>query len=359
MSTASIFEDFANEVICEIFDFLDHYHIYNAFHNLNSRFNDLLHWANTLQHIDMSYLSKPNFQRYSTEMIQPNSHRIHSLHLGNRWMFEEIFSTPENVQRFSALRTIILDNMVTFNVLNRLTSCPNLSSLIIHGSDRSTINNTTCQPILSLPHLRYCKMSMNGPIIFRSPLNFSNEQNTLDHLVLKGECDIHLLSYLLSSPLQFRRLSIDQIVDLHLVVQLVILPISDRLTHLSLKPHRMPFDLFEPFLIRFPPSIQVLQLSFNEDKQYLSSDRWEHLITTHFPNLSVFDIKHTCCTRNDNERQWYENQIQGFNSPFWLDRNWYFGYQHGRMNANISCHVFYSVRPYRYCQRNVCCLSQI
>ena len=359
MSTVSIFEHFSNEVICEIFDFLDHYHIYNAFYNLNNRFNDLLHWSNTLQHINMSFLSKSNFRRYLTEMVRPNSDRILSLHLGNRWMFEEIFSSPENVQRFSVLRAIILDHMVTFDALDCLTSCSNLSSLIIHGSDRSLINDGTCQPIFSLPNLRYCKMSTEGTINFQSPLNISNEQNSLDHLVLKGQCDIHLLSYLLSSSLQLHRLSIDRIVGVPLLMHPVILSISDRLTHLSLNLHRIPFVIFERFLIHFPSGIQLLQLSFNEDKQYLNSNRWEHLITTHFPNLSVFDIEHICCTHNDDERHWYKNQIQGFNSPFWLDRNWYFGYQHGRMNSNTSRHAFYSVQPYRYCQRKFCFYHRI
>lgn len=351
MSWISTFEDLANETIDEILIYFNHCDIYNAFYNLNNRFAALCHRSNAIQCINMTCLSKMNYRRYLTEIVLPNSHRIVRLHLGNRWMFEEIFSSIEHAQRFRALRTITLDNMVTFDALDRLAACPHLSSLTINAYDGSRIDGTICQSLYSFPPVKSCKMSTNGKIIFVSPFDSFNEQSSLDHLILKGRCDIHLLPYLLSKPLQLRRLSIDRIENLRLFMEPNLSSISDRLTHLSLKLYGIPFDSFEPFLIRFPSSLQVLEFSFDDDQQYLNSNRWERLITAYFPNLSVFDIEHVCCTNYHFQRQLYENQIQGFNSPFWLHRNCFFGYQHGAINGNLTYHVFYSIQPYRYYPR--------
>ena len=347
-SIVSTLEDLSNEVVYEIFDFLDVYHVYNAFNKLNSRFDHLIHHSNVPLNINMSFLSKSNFRRYLSEMILPNTQRIRSLHLENQPMFEEIFSSSENVQQFSDLRTIILDNMLTFTDLNCFASFSNLSSLIIGKFACQSIIDVICKSAASLPALKYCKISIKKSMDSDSRLISLNQQSTIEHLVITGNYYIGDLPYLLSHLPRLRRLSIDCLSDYFIGRSPMNFLPSNQLTHLSLKLKNIHFHRFEEYFIRFPASIQILRLSTDEDKEYLDANRWERLIGTFLPNLRVWDFQHTCVTRNDPHRLLYEDSIKQFTSPFWINRKWYFGYQSGRRNENSFYHSFYSVKPYRY-----------
>jgi hypothetical protein len=79
----SIFEDLSNELVYEIFEFLDFHHAYQSFYNLNSRFRNLFVYSNLPIKINISSISKSAFHRYLTDIITPHTNRIQSLRLSN------------------------------------------------------------------------------------------------------------------------------------------------------------------------------------------------------------------------------------------------------------------------------------
>lgn len=344
----STLEDLSNEVIYEIFDFLDVYHVYNGFNKLNKRFDYLVHHSNLPLNINMSFLSRANFRRYLSDMILPNSQRIRSLHLHNQPMFEEMFSSSENVQKFSEVQTIILNNMITFTNFNWFASFPNLSSLIIKKFRCQSIIAFISQSATSLPALKYCQISIDKSVYFNYSSTDLNEQSTIEHLVIHGNCQFGDLSYLLSYLPRLHRLSIDSISNDYIRPSLINILPSNQLTHLSLKLKDIEFHRFENYFSCLPSSLQVFRLSCDEDRNYLDANRWERLIRTYLPNLRIWDFQHTCAIRNDPDRVMYEDSIKQFTSPFWINRNWYFGYQSGKRNDNSSYYTFYSVKSLRY-----------
>ncbi|CAF5054351.1 unnamed protein product, partial [Rotaria sp. Silwood1] len=90
----SHFEDLANEIIYEIFEYLDVYHVYQGFFYLNIRFQNLLINTNLPIQINIPTMSKTNFELYHQNMIKPNKHRIDLLHLSNPFTVDIIFSPP-------------------------------------------------------------------------------------------------------------------------------------------------------------------------------------------------------------------------------------------------------------------------
>ena len=84
-------DDLSNENIYEIFDFLDFSHIYNAFRNLNTRFQNLLLDSNFPIKINLSNLSKLNFNRIHKEILIPYQYRRKSLSISNLSMHQMIF----------------------------------------------------------------------------------------------------------------------------------------------------------------------------------------------------------------------------------------------------------------------------
>ena len=342
------FEDLSNEVIYEIFDCLEVYHIYEAFHDLNLRFRNLLTCSNQPLHINTSFLNKSNFERYFTDFVVPNMDRISSIHLRNSFMSDHVFSSLENIQRFNGLKTIILDQITSFDGLNRLNCLPNLSSLIINQSDRTTTENINWHWIISLPALKYCKIfSEDCYVSFPSSSETFNESPSMEHLVINSRCNLQKLPYLLSRFPHLRRLSIDYLYYSSDRRIRAFPKVTSKLTHVFLDLGKITFNQLEPFLAQFLPSLKVLRISTNDDEEYINASRWERLISTYMLDLRVFDMQYICRTRDDHDQLVFDDLIKQFTSPFWVQRQWYFACQHHEGNDGSSRSIFYSVKPYR------------
>ncbi|CAF1333805.1 unnamed protein product [Rotaria sordida] len=160
-SSINQFENLSNEVIYEIFEFLNVYQLYESFFDLNTRFRNLCIYSNLPIEINNQSLSKSTFQRYYTNLILPNKHRIRSLDLSDPFIIDFFSLSTEHISKYFQLQTLILDKMESGyleNLLTSLTSFPNLSSLIISIGLGST-TNTLWNLIFQLPVLKYCKIS--------------------------------------------------------------------------------------------------------------------------------------------------------------------------------------------------------
>jgi GH35 family endo-1,4-beta-xylanase len=70
------FEDLSNELIYDIFEFLDYFHVYEACFDLNLRFHSLITNSNLPIKINLSSISKSAFKRYNKDIIETSMHRI-------------------------------------------------------------------------------------------------------------------------------------------------------------------------------------------------------------------------------------------------------------------------------------------
>ncbi|CAF0881318.1 unnamed protein product, partial [Adineta ricciae] len=181
------FEDLSNEVICDIFEYLNAYHIYESFLNLNTRFQNLLKHLPIPLIINIpSFLSKSIFQQYYTDFIQPNIYQTQSFYAVNPFITNFFLSTTENFAQCSQLQTLILDEMPTEqleNLLISLSSLPKFSSLTMHVMD-DTHRNNICNLIFQLPKLKFCK------IFFAETIRLAYLSicisSPIEHLVLTG-----------------------------------------------------------------------------------------------------------------------------------------------------------------------------
>jgi hypothetical protein len=146
---SSCFEDLSNELIYEIFEYLDYFHVYEAFVNLNTRFYNLVINSNLPIKINVSSMSKSTRQRYNKDIIKPNMHRIISFHVSNVFTYNIAFSSLYKLRKFRRLETLILHNVefeYVENLLNQLLSLSLLSSLVItFGSSVKHRNTIYCQ----------------------------------------------------------------------------------------------------------------------------------------------------------------------------------------------------------------------
>ncbi|CAF3960234.1 unnamed protein product, partial [Rotaria sp. Silwood1] len=161
----SLFENLSNEVIYEIFDYLGIYHVYHGFFNLNQRFNNFFINSNLRIQIDISSMSKSNFEQYYKDIILPNKHRMNYLCLSNAFTVDIIFSPPRLISKFLQLEALVLDNIDTRylnNILHHLIILPQLHSLTNNLID--FIQNSTLfyLQLFRVPKLKYCKIQFES-----------------------------------------------------------------------------------------------------------------------------------------------------------------------------------------------------
>ncbi|CAF1189159.1 unnamed protein product [Rotaria sordida] len=167
LSTIVYFEDLSNEVIYEIFEYLNFFHIYEIFFNLNTRFRNLLISSTLPIKINLSSLSKSNFEYYYRNMIIPYQHQIQSLYLSNLFIVDLFLSSFSLISKLIQLQILIIDKIQSKyldNFLNDLFFLPHLSSLVLifqilyiltHGDIAYLVANRWQFLILShMPYLR-------------------------------------------------------------------------------------------------------------------------------------------------------------------------------------------------------------
>jgi hypothetical protein len=338
-------EDLSNELIYEIFDSLDIYHIYQAFFYLNKRFKNLLINSILPIKINISSISKSNFQLYYSNIIIPNKHRIISLRLSNFFLIDNILSLARTFSKFLRLETLILDNIKAKhleNILNDAIYLPNLCSLVISSVDYLDNSNNIYRQIFRLPVLKYCKLSLKAECNSELLPICENEYSSIENLILDSvtfdEFD-RLLSYV---P-QLHKLSI-QCLDGVYCKRIELLTIKfNYLTHISFDFHHIYFNQFEILVKNFFSHIQVLHLSTGHD------NRREQLILSYMPYLCIFQLNFRDSVYGDNHDQSsYDVLINKFNSSFWVERHCFFTFEQENRWGNIGIEIFYSTDPYKY-----------
>ncbi len=343
------FEDLSNELIYEIFEFIDTYDLYETFFDLNIRFRNLCTHPSLPIQINISSLSKSTFQRYYTPVIQPNKHRIHSIHLSNPCAIDFFSSSIENISKCSQLQTLVLDTIepqCLENLLKSLALLSNLSSLAIpihHSLNRNTIYHL----IFQLPVLNFCKISLKEKGHFGLPVRSMNQQSSpIEYLIIDGECHLMEIDYIISYIPQLRRLSLTLISNYYNPQITGFSTVLNHLTHVFLVLKCRDFNELEPFIKNSFGHVQVLHISFWYGSSYLDADRWEQLILSYMPHLRIFDLQYTYQTVNDNKKDKIrEYLVEKFTSPFWLQRKWFF--THDQIAGKYLQGKFYSSEPYR------------
>ena len=202
----SVFEDLANEIYYEIFDYLDIYDIYQGFFNLNQRFQNLYFHSNLPIQINISTMTKMKFECYYKKIILPNKHRINYLRLSNPFTTDIVFSSARVITQFLQLETLVLDNIVykSFkNISTYLTSLPNLYSLSINFIEQLECENVPFGTIFQLCNLRYFKITYRETNEYQpSPIYFTDYgHSSIEYLVINTYFHVESFNnlYILSS----------------------------------------------------------------------------------------------------------------------------------------------------------------
>ncbi|CAF1365829.1 unnamed protein product [Rotaria sordida] len=339
----SCFENLANETIYEIFQYLDVYHIYEGFFYLNQRFQNIIVNTNLLIQINVSTMSKSNFELYHKNMIEPNKHRINYLRLSNPFTIDIIFFPARIICDYIQLERLILDNIdakYLNSILKHLAFLPKLDSLVLTPIDYVQDTSIFFISIFSLPKLKSCILTYRTKYDEQPmPIYMTDfKDSPIEYFLINNRFSIESLNDIFFCLPKLRYLSIDCLVgcdDPDIDEDPIV---SKYLNNVSIKVDSIDFNLLQKLIKRFFYNTEILHISTKSDQTYLDAKQWEELILSSMPNLHTFDISHDGGT--------YHDLINQFNSSFWIKKQWFFTHQHDSQET-LDSGIFYSTNPYR------------
>jgi hypothetical protein len=334
-NSITCFEDLSNELLCEIFEYLNISEIDQTFSALNQRYANLIRHSNLPIKLNFSSILKSTYEKYYNDTVLSYRHRIHSIYLTNPFIFDRL-----SFSLFPRLQVLILENISEEKLQKIFHESPHLSILMIKLADVLRNANTLYEQILRLPILQYCKISVEKRFSI-SPFQIFNQQfSVIKQLVINHQCHLNDLVILSSSLPELHRLSCTNLIGLrseYIDFQPMIL---NNLTHLSFKVENLSFDHLELFFINLTHQIHIFYFSTNYQVDYFNASRWENLISSKLPKLRLFNLQIKSEETTSTVIPYIS--INQFMSSFWLTRQWYFRYDYQPTYAAL-----YSIHPYR------------
>ena len=356
----STLEDLSNELIYDILDYLDGSEGYEIFSNQNCRFNRLIICQSRRLMLNFSLISKLTFERRCQEMIsrQSNIDRIVSLRLSGELIINH-FLKFFSINTFHRLESLFLDQIESNKleaVLTNISLLPRLFSLSIHVNSSFQDENNVYRLIFRLPVLLYCNLNFpsGGE---RTPLSMviseEKQNKSIEHFIINGHCHIHQFMAIVSHMPRLRIVRCHSLLVFAEMQSSPSIPLSN-LKNLFLHSNNLSFEQFRMLITNSSPPLQSLGVCATNDDDYISSDKWEALISSVIKKLKNFDLHYSNSMSNDEYGAFHRN-LRKFQSGFWTQRKWFFGHQRyfNRLEDETdidSLVIFYSINPYRYKQ---------
>jgi hypothetical protein len=344
-------ETLSNELFYEIFDYLDGSEIYQAFSNLNHRFQQFLDGSSFPLKITINSSSYKSYMNTYQQLLLNNKPRIISLNLLLPLQNNEFFSSYSIDSSFNCLESLVLFQIppaILLSLLTNLTCLPRLCSLTI--DTQRTLNDLTevYRLIFVLPKLKYMKFSARGLVLSMSlPIAKEEQLTNIEYLVINHSCTFNQVSAIISYTPELYHLNLMKSYDTYLNKE-ILLPIMNlfSLTYLSIRICDIYFEELELFIGETGCNLKVLRITRLYERDYLDADQWQQLIEDYLPDLEKFYLQFH--TEIDPEAA-ISNTLpsDNFRSLFWIERQWLMDIE---MNSlKIMC----SIRPYRYIETSV------
>ncbi|CAF3770227.1 unnamed protein product [Rotaria sp. Silwood1] len=341
------FEDLSNELLCEIFDYLAGYRLYEAFSNLNFRFEQLLHSSSVLLKTSFCIFNNDEIMNRFKQFMFANRHQIFSLQvtfiLYDGYFFSSSFSFDSSFDRLESIVFKDIPPDALIPLLSNLSSLPHLFSLTIETSDIKEKINDIYRLIFVLPKLKYYRIfSSDSHHSITLPIAMNNQFSPIEYLVINHYCSLNELTCLLSYTPQLRHLTLHKTKSNN-DSNITILPsiILDNLKSIYLDLYRTKYNELEIFMTtKIFSNLKSLCIFGSRDITFLYAYRWEQLILNYFPRLEKFYLIYNDYIDDEQNYPIYTERRNQFSSSFWIKRQWLFEVE----VKNIS--IEYTIHPY-------------
>ena len=347
------FEELANELLLDLFELLDTAHLFDAFYNLNSRFNTLLLTHFRAFQLDLRSVAKQRFHRLCEQHLPKVIDRVLSLHLSNGDETPEsidlLLSFDVTLDRFSHLQRLSLSHLRSSDTLNKiLKQCHSLPFLTHLNLIECCLNYTPSDTIRlmtslwSLPALSHCSidhMSFNAVSVAEMPV----VSQTLKSLSLKKTyAPLRILHHMLRFAPHLERLCMSDIIGYDNEAEQA--ADTSSLTYLNIS-FTGSIPSLEQLFLNLP---NLRHVNIRTSSICLSGYVWQEMIVRCLPRLEVFRLKMEFSTlRRQNREKEVNELLASFRTPFWLEEHRWFVQRSFNSESAFNNEVLYTV-PYGF-----------
>ena len=346
-------ESLANELLLDIFEYLDTADLFRAFIKLNSRFDQLLYQYSRFHQFNLQFLSKEGFDDILQHHLPILSEQITFLRLSNDetpYLCELFLSCGFTLDRFLRLQALSLYDVHSLQTLDRIIyqcrTLPHFTHLYIIKHNETKLHSNIIDlfdNIWNLPKLIYC--NLNG-IIHTDETSLSKisvTSSSIENLFIENiPCNLSDLSHLLERTPGLQRFS----TTLYSYSQ------HDQLTSIAEKMKEIHFcfggslSALKNLLGMFP---RLTHLKLITSQIFINGNMWKKLLMTYLPNLQIFQLKMEL-----NFQQRYEEiediideLLESFRTSFWIEEHHWYIRCHWNPSDPYKSITFYTL-PYAF-----------
>jgi hypothetical protein len=288
------FEELANELLVELFEFFDLIHLLRAFYGLNCRFNNLIFIHYRTYHLNLQSVSKGELNIFCQQHLPSILDRVISLHLSNDDetpnLPEFFFSYGFTLNKFYHLQSLSLNCIHSLSLLNRIIfECQDLPyfthlSIVKCNFQQQNEFSYLIENIWNLPKLTYCQIDHQFPY----GLKFTND--TIISLSLKNlslenfSFNLNDLSNLFQCTPSLRYLNAT--IQSHTDCERL------RINSSSIVSIKLFFRTSLHSMINLLEKLRNLnRLTIKTKHIYVNGYDWKKIIENYFPKLKIFRFK--------------------------------------------------------------------
>ncbi|CAF2136623.1 unnamed protein product [Rotaria magnacalcarata] len=316
----------ANELLLDIFEFLNVHNLFRAFHGLNTRIDQLLLIQLQKYYLDFRSIAKHDFEFFSQQHLTSINDRIISLHISDDIetpnLPELLLSHGYRISQFIHLKSLSIDSISSFDLLNQIIlQCHELSYLthlnimIQNNHDPEENFRDFINSIWSLTKLTHCNLDIQYPyatwllemsafsksIKYLSTRNISYNEYNLSHLIkhtpqLRG-LDMSSIGIFYN---QYPRVTYSSLISLNMVVECAL-------------------EFMKNFFQRMP---NLCYLTLEINNMNLDGQALENILIKYFHNIKTFRFKMTVefSPLEDLEEQ-VDQCLDSFRSHYWIAKH--------------------------------------
>jgi hypothetical protein len=338
------FELLPNEILLDLFDYMNGVDLLCAFYGLNLRFNFLLYKQFRAFHFNFNFASKPNFDMICQQHLPIIADRVISVSLSDYEDTPEqiklFFSYPLPFSYFTQLQSLSLYFVDSYEMLLKLLDeCYHLCNLTYLRLDSCYFQN--CQAdfqfildtIWNLPKLIHLSF---GIIIKNQQLFFalSNTSLTLEFVKISGiDLQLYGINRLYQCTPCLKRLSLFRKWFLYDSYLLTTLP---TLISMNIFIYKTSKDAMINYLKN---TYNLRHLNISLTSSLIDGHEWEEIICNFLPKLKVFRLRmNNSVPAFQNIQEQVDKLFDSFRSSFWIDdRRWFIRCL--TWNTNVCLHT--------------------
>ncbi len=323
-------ESLPNELLIELFDYINDIQLLRQFYNLNYRFNRLLFIHSRKFHLNFRSITKKDFDFICRQSLPKILHQIISLDLSDDddtpYQIKQFLSYNFHLHQFIHLQTLSFYHIRCANTLNQILSqLSQLQHLTSLKFDQIHFHideiNQFVQTIWSLSKLIYFHISDLNFLSY-SFMSESIISSSLKELYLmESHFPIDQLTHLFECTPHLEKLSIvvyQNFIYDNLILNDSLRDILPPLTKLNLKFIGVGLSDGLEYIFQLVPNLIELKI----ETLHVNFDgyEWEEMICNYLPKLKQFHLQMSIhFNANDDIEKQADEFLNSFQTSFWID----------------------------------------